>query len=351
VHPGILILRGILAALLIYAFFFKEDADKKVQSRVETWWLRLAYGQEAALSRATAFLRVLARLTGTVFDRLFGRNLFSLRGFGVSACYSIASFFLGAELLSLNPKVTAPVSFEGLLFFFVFLFLGSIPALRQRSDDETLLVWGVVLIVVILGPLVRFMDFLRQRPQPFISATDFVVFLVLVFLISSGSDFCYIALTRWMLRKASELKHWAGILGIVLLDCLLGLILFLGPAFLGGGVAWKLNQGLLVHDGSHGSVVPKIDPNQLHPVTFIAVGVMLAGPAFNTIDLLACFLFFALMAVMLLHRLLWPILEGPIYIFQRFGLIKRKGWLLVAAAGLLFGKSILSVLIELLGKL
>jgi hypothetical protein len=66
------IMRWVLALFLIYAFFLKEDADKKVQSIVETWWLKLAYGQEAALSRATAFLRVVARLTGTVFDRLFG---------------------------------------------------------------------------------------------------------------------------------------------------------------------------------------------------------------------------------------------------------------------------------------
>ena len=78
------ILRWVLATLLIYGFFLKEDADAKVQSRIETWWLRLAYGQEAALSRVTAFLRVVARLTGTVFDRRFGKKLFSPRGVLVS---------------------------------------------------------------------------------------------------------------------------------------------------------------------------------------------------------------------------------------------------------------------------
>jgi hypothetical protein len=321
-----------LAALLIYAFFLKEDVDKKVQSRVETWWLRLAYGQEAALSRATAFLRVLAYLTGAVFDRLFGRRLFSLRCVGVSVCYSIASFFLCIQLVvGLSPKSPTPTSLEVWLLFCLFLVLGSIPAWRQEFKDETLLVWGIFVIAWVLIPLFKFMDFLRQR-QETIGAGGFAVFLALIFVISSGSDICYIALTRWMLRKASELKHWIGILGIVLLDCLLGIVLFLGPLILGGAVIVKVNK-----------------PSS--PMSLIAAGIMLGGPALNTIDLLACLLFFALMVIMLLHRLLWPILEVPIYVFQRFGLIKRKGWLMTAAVVLLFGKTILSALLELLAKL
>jgi len=342
------ILRWLLAALLIYAFFLKEDVDRKVQSRVETWWLRLAYGQEAALSRATAFLRVLARLTGTVFDRLFGERLFSVRGVLVSVCYSIASFFLCVQLiLGLSPKSPTPPSFQLWLLILLFLLLGSTPAVLQRSDDEPLWLWKLGVVAVVFLPLLNFMDFLRQRHQV-ISAGGFAVFLVLVFVISCGSDFCYIALTRWMLRKASELKHWVGILGIVLLDCLLGLVLFLGPLVLGGLAVWKLNQGVIVPRVNQTLTAPNVN---VSPGTLLAVGIMLAGPALNTIDLLACLLFFALMAVMLLHRLLWPILEGPIYVFQKFGLIKRKGWLLAAAAGLLFGKAILNVLLELLEKL
>jgi hypothetical protein len=348
-YLSVRILRWLLAAILIYAFFFKEDADRKLQSRVETWWLRLAYGQDAAFSKATAFLRVLARLTGTVFDRLFGRRLFSFRGLGVSVCYSIASFFLCIQLVvGLSPKSPGPTSLEVWLLFCLFFLLGSTPAVLRRSDDEPLWLWGLAVVAIVFIPLFKFMDFLRQSNQA-ISATGFAVFLAVIFVISSGSDFCYIALTRWMLRKAAELKHWIGILGIVVLDCLLGLLLFLGPIFFGGLVALKLNPNIVTAATANPHVVPKIAHPS--PGTMIAVGVMLGGPALNTIDFLACSLFFVLMAIMLLHRLLWPILEGPIYVFQRFGLIKRKGWLLAAAVGLLFGKTILSVLIELLEKL
>jgi hypothetical protein len=330
-YLAIRIFRWVLAAFLIYAFFFKEDVDQKVQSRVEIWWLRLAYGQEAALSRTTAFLRVLARLTGTAFDQLFGRRLFSLRGVGVSICYSIASFFLFTQLVvTFTPKSPVQPSLELWLYVFLFFLLGSTPAVLQRSDDEPLWLWGLAVVAIVFLPILKFMDFLRKSNQP-ISARGLAAFLVLIFVLSTGSDVCYIALTRWMLRKASELKHWLGILGIVLLDLLLGIVLFLGPAVLGGTIIVKVNK--------------------ISPVTMIATGIMIGGPALNTIDLLACLFFFALMAIMLLHRLLWPILEGPIYLFQRFGLIKRKGWLLTAGVGLLFGKTILSALLELLGKL
>ena len=78
---------------------------------------------------------------------------------------------------------------------------------------------------------------------------------------------------------------------------------------------------------------------------------MFGGPALNTIDILASSLFLVLMVVMLLHSLLWPILEGPVYVFQRFGLIKRKGWLAAAGASLILGKTIWSVFLEVAGKL
>ena len=57
------------------------------------------------------------------------------------------------------------------------------------------------------------------------------------------------------------------------------------------------------------------------------------------------------MALMLVHRLLWPILESPIYIFQQYGLIKHKGWLVSAGVGLLFGNGIWKLFLELVAKL
>jgi len=336
-YLAILILRWVLALFLIYASFLKEDADKKVQSIAETWWLKLAYGQEAALSRATAFLRVLARLTGTVFDRLLGKKLWSPRAVGVSVCYSIASLCLCANLVSgFFPHSQHRTYLEIWLVMVLFLILGSIPAGLNRPNNEVLWIWGLGLTAGLLLPLFGFIDFLRNVNET-VTVRSIAVFLALVGVISVCSDFVYIAFTRWMLRKASELRHWIWILGIVLLDLLLGTVLFIGPFVLGGViVAYVKNQG---------------SPTSMAAVSMAGAGTAVIGPALNTIDLLACLLFFALMVIMLLHRLLWPILEGPVYMVQRFGLIKRKGWLIAAALGLLFGDKVLSAVIELAEKL
>lgn len=193
------------------------------------------------------------------------------------------------------------------------------------------------------------MDFLRQRHDLAISARGFAVFLVLLFVISTGSDICYIALTRWMLRKASEWENWIGIAAIVLLDCLLAVLLVLVPLFLGAFITLELNPGVVAAAQANPHVLPKI--NHPSPGTMVAVGITIGGPALNTIDFFACSLFFVLMAIMLLHRLLWFIFETPIYFFQRFGLIQRKGWLLALGVGLLFGKDIWAFLLQLIAKL
>jgi len=314
-------LRWTLGLLLISTLALKEDSEKKVQSGVETWWLRLAYGQEIADSRATAFLRVIASLTGSAFDRLFGKRLISIRGLCVSVCYSIASCKLAYLLLPFFLR-HPPVPFPPVMIWVrvwldigMFLFLGSLPAFFRRELDSGALLWfweATVFAVLLLGH-----EGIVRLYGP-VSVAQSLEFFAVLFTISSVSDFFYIALTRWMLRKASELTHAFGILCIVLLDCTLGMFLFLGPFFSGRYVTFKLGP---------------------QPGTFsIAAGVWAIGPLMNTIDVLACSLFLVLMGVMLLHRLLWPTLESPIYLFQRYGLIKHKGWLFAAGVSLLFGK-------------
>jgi hypothetical protein len=349
VHLALNILRWILGVLLICSVGLKEDSEKKIQSRVESLWLTLAYAQDAALSKVTAFLRVLARASGVILDHVFGARLFSVRGILVSVCFSISSFFLCIQLLSFIPK-TPPVSFEIWLLMFAFLFLACVPALLRRSEGRDFWVWwGAFVLFIVLRPLFSFVDFLRKTEASgaatVITARGFTVFAVAIFLFSTASDFCYIALTRWMLRKASETTHWYRIIAIVILDCLLALVLVIGPVVLGGLLIW--NE--LPRD-THGNVVTTAVPKATQLSVF-AVALMFSGPALNTIDALACLLFFFLMATMLVHRLFWPVLEGPIYAFQRYGLLNHKGWLVAAGVGLLLGDSIWKILVELATKL
>jgi hypothetical protein len=349
VHLIFNILRWILGILLICSIGLKEDSEKKIQSRVETLWLALAYAQDAALSKVTTFLRMLARASGLILGHVFGKRLFSVRGILVSVCFSISSFFLCIQLLSFIPK-TPPASFEIWLLIFAFLFLACAPALLRRSEDRDFWIWwGAFVLVIVLRPLFSFVDFLHReeasRAGIVITARGFTVFAVVIFLFSTGCDFCYIALTRWMLRKASEIRNWYGIVAIVVLNCLLALILVIGPVVLGGLLIFKE-----LPKDAHGHIVTTAIPHATSLSVF-AVALMFSGPALNTIDALACLLFFFLMAAMLVHRLFWPVLEGPIYAFQRYGLLNHKRWLVTAGVGLLFGDSIWKILIELATKL
>ena len=326
------ILRWVVGLVLIYPVLLKEDDEKRVQSRAESLWIKLDDGREVALSRATAFLRVLASTTGAIFDRLFGKKLISVRGLCVSLCYSIASCLLLSQLLiAFSPKPHGPTDFRSWLQVGMFLLVGSLPALqKQEFDSSTLRFWEIGTFVAVLFPCAQIILRLYKLNRP-ASVPHFVEFLVFLFTISVVSDFAYIALTRWMLRKASELEHAFGILGIVMLDCALGISLFLVPISLGFYI---------------GSNVP------MESALFVmSAGVMFGGPAMNAIDVLACSLFLVLMVLMLLHRLLWPVLEIPIYTYQRYGLIKNKWWLVAAGASLILGKSFWAVFLEILNKL
>lgn len=310
--------------------------------------MTLAYVQDAAVSKVTAFFRMLARATGIIFDQVFGRKLFSIRGVLVSVCFSISSFFLSIQLLSFIPK-TPPASFEIWFLVFAFLFLACAPALLRPSENSDFWIWwGSFVLVIVLRPLFSFVDFLRKPMAngvtTVITARGFAVFVIIIFLFSTGCDFYYIALTRWMLRRASEARHWFGIVTIVVLNCLLALSLVIGPVALGG----LLIVNELPRD-AQGHFMTLAAPHST-PRSFFAVALMLSGPALNAIDALACLLFFFIMVVMLAHHLFWFLLEGPIYAFQRHGLLKHKGWLVTAGAGLLFGDSIWKLLFELVSK-
>ncbi len=56
-------------ALLLY-----EDAQGRIQNRLEDWWIRLADTQQAALSRATRFMQGIAAAANRCFRRSLWRD-------------------------------------------------------------------------------------------------------------------------------------------------------------------------------------------------------------------------------------------------------------------------------------
>jgi hypothetical protein len=141
---------------------------------------------------------------------------------------------------------------------------------------------------------------------------DVLVVVLMILLVSFGFDVFYISLTRWMLRRMFQVRQLHELIGLIVLDILLAVVLVYGP----------IEIAMLTAVKSH------------------LVG-MIAGSAvvvmFNFGDFIACSVFFIVLLAVLVHRLMWPIVERHIYALQRYDLIRRKWVLLSVATALWFG--------------
>jgi hypothetical protein len=322
-----------LGCLLIYAAaLLREDEEGVYQNRVEEWWIRIMYKRDAALSVSTAFMKGVAGLTGRVFDGLFGKRLFSVRGIGASVCYSAASLFLcGQLLIAFKRQQTVPMSLEMWAYVAMFFLLGSVPAIVD-SGRETLWIWGLAVFATLALPIARLFDTLILiRGHTF--ALGFLGLTIFISGISFGCDVLFIALTRWMLRNASRTTELPKIVGIILIDCLLGIVLAVVP-FMFGVLAF-ISVAKFKWSTSLG----------------IASFYVMFGSALNFVDVIACSVFLILMLLILLHRLIWPVVERPLYAFARYGVIKNKkllwtlgGALILAPQGVAVSKWVLDKL-------
>jgi len=312
------VLRWSLGSLAYYAAaFVREDEEGAVQNRLETWWIRLMYSRDAALSQATVFMSGIAQLADRAFEVFLGEQLWSLQAVGVSVWFSLASGSISVILASyvlphLIPRLSRtmpqahfvpmpPVSFHTWLVAAACIVMGLLPWLFGRGT--AFLTWALFIVVQVAAS-VGFGMFVTQT-WGYASLFRIAGRAFLILLSSFGFDVLYITLTRWMLRRLPTMTRIYEIVVIILLDVLLALILVFVP----------IEGGLFL--------MTKSANIQTQMTGFWSVSVLL----FNFGDIFACSVFFVLMVLMLGHRLLWPALERPIYAFHRYGLIRRKAWL------------------------
>src|SRR5579863_3490454 len=124
----------VLGGFLICAgLFLYEDEEGKFQNKVQEWWIKLSDKQNLSRSRVAAFMQEVARSTERGFDRLFGRNLLSLRVIPISIYLSFASIFLLILLTVPRSKYTAGTSRQMAFGIFVFfLALALVPAFSKN---------------------------------------------------------------------------------------------------------------------------------------------------------------------------------------------------------------------------
>lgn len=96
--------------LLFYTLFSYEDEDKKLNKKINNWfvdaWVSLEDSNESSAQRIAAFLRKLLGGLNNLFARLYGERLVSLRSIAVGACYVTAGFAIWNWMTEEEPTIS-----------------------------------------------------------------------------------------------------------------------------------------------------------------------------------------------------------------------------------------------------
>jgi len=317
-------LRWLLIVLLAYVGLMKEEQEGLWENRLELWLKRVYAHQESSFAKVTALARAVASLVRGLTERVFGTRLFSLRFLGVSIFYGLASLNLtvlvspfvphrtqSLQMTPLPGAGTRPDFFQHLVWFVLFLVLGSAPALLASIGQMSRWVWliWIAFFVRWMFPLIgvaTVVDHLWGHR----STARFGLGLLVLVGVSFLLDMLFVATTRWILAMAANArKPWNVLLAIVL-DAGLGYAVIVGPVWLGVEFFVRSNRSTM------------------------SFALMLVF-ALKSLDFVIALLVFVFLLLIVIHAILWFILERPVYACLRFKLIRDKKFVRGAILALL----------------
>jgi hypothetical protein len=300
-----------------------QNRIKRFQKRVENWWIKVDDRRRTSLPWAASFIQEVARLAGRCFDRILTKRLLSMRVVGVSILLSTASIFL---FIALMPVVfhTAPIKRYGdaIMLFFRLCLLALLPAISDSPSmplkpwfPRVIRLWWWAIIIFGTLTIVDFLLFTSGKGTAGASfASNAAIFLPLLFGFGAACDVSYILFTRWTLRRIAVTNSTRAILLWIFL-----LLLFLAAIV----VALPLvGVGIFTH-------VPLIG------------GALLFSVIINSIDVVMSLAMLLIAVLLLAHRLIWPLIQRPLYAIQRLEFKnpkewkRRKGWFRVLGVSLI----------------
>ena len=291
VHILLRVLAGIAGALLLYvAFFLYEDEEARIQNRLEQLWRRIDALHGVAISIEAAFLRTATNTTSRILDSLFGHKLLSLRFVAISVAFSLASVLVFVVLLG---DMSAAVRGYGIACAVLLVIFGCLSArIRNSIYDLVLVIAAVWLTSWAIG--MTSPSGVEAYEVPLNAATG-------VFL-----DMCFVMFFRWTLKKIANIsKLWVISLWLVTVSAVT--ILFALPAVLS--------------DRHFYTTMRRVTGTSEAARRFVVV-VMQASMS-NLFDALCLLLLIMVIAALLIHRLVWPIIKRPVYAANRKQLIKN----------------------------
>jgi hypothetical protein len=314
---------GLLVYTVVTMF---PDEEGILQNRIENLWVAIDDKQKSAVGRATFLFNRIASYVTRIYNRILGVRLVSVQMVGVSSASSIAGFFLfgaflllGLLYLSLSRNVAAPPKFNGalLLIGLLCLIIGSfvlifaiLPSLVRNWFGRALSLVPLLLFLygVVLG-LMRGPAALRANP---------LTILIGLFL-GVVSDITVLAAVRFSVRLIATSARLREIIFAILVQ--------VGAFLLIAVLPFELST-------------PLIEANK----ESLGAKVLLSLIAFNLFTVLGVLGFLLLLAIVLLHRVFWPLLGRLVYSVARFKPLQnnRKAFALIGIMCGLYGLGALS---------
>jgi hypothetical protein len=313
--------------LLVYAVVTMfPDEEGMLQNRVENLWVAIDDKQKSAVGRATVLFNRIASYVTRIYNRILGVRLVSVQMVGVSSASSIAGFFLlGALLLfallylslsrnvAVTPKFNAALLLIGILclvlgsFVLIFAILPSL--IRNWFGRALSLVPLLLFLYGSVGAITREPGALRANQQMVLIG----LFLGIV------SDITVLAAVRFSVRLIATSTRLREIVFAILVQVAAFLLIAVLPLELS---------------------TPLIAANK----ESLGAKVLLSLIAFNLFTVLGVLAFLLLLAIVLLHRVFWPLLGRVVYSVARFKPLQnnRKTFALIGIMCGLYGLGVLS---------
>jgi hypothetical protein len=292
---------GLVGCLCFYlAFFLYEDEEGVWQNRIENLWLTVYDRAKLTDRTSTALFNRIGDTLRQGFDRMFGHRLFSVRSF----CVSITTSFVGVLILiliSLGPIFLI----AGLVLILLFFVSILSPGRQEQRWHKVTLQWS--------GPFALAATALTFLIFSIKDVSRYLTTFGLEIPIALGFSFLMDYLTLTIVRKSfTAISTTISITRIVTIM----VQLFVLGAFVVGCSLF----------------VAVVTFSIEYTTSFTMGGMTFLVSVLNLSTTLYCFIPMISLAVVLVHRVTWPILSRAIYPFCRHRfLVNRKVLLAVGS--------------------
>jgi hypothetical protein len=285
--------------LLVASVILYENEEKRLQSALETLWLRSGEVREYSSSAHRRFLARLCRAALIVMPFFLGKELHSVFFLSRFFCLSAVFPFLFVAIIFLvDGTLLGTLIFAAVAL--LFLALSVLPSVKPRLRYLTILAASALLVLYIHFVLVEFLTPKADSPLlASIGLSTSVVTILSPMVLSRQRSYYQKAAAS---EKATGALLNIGLAAVELL--LISIMLF-------------VIGGILMHGALLGMVPFAVGALFVLPLSVILIGISLV-----------------------IHHTIWPMLERPLYALQRAGLFKDRkrlrivGIMLLSVVGL-----------------